>query len=53
MTKLRLKARLMSKVEIICGDSLKVLRGLPNAKMIFADPPDNLGKEYDGYDDGR
>lgn len=43
----------MSKIEIINGDSLKIVRGLPMAKMIFADPPDNLGKKYDGFDDNK
>ncbi len=32
---------------IIHGDMLKVLPTLPRAKMIFADPPDNIGLEYD------
>lgn len=37
--------------EIICGDCLKVLPTLPKAKMIFADPPDNLGMKYEGFKD--
>lgn len=37
--------------QIICGDSLNVLPTLPRAKVIFADPPDNLGVKYDGYRD--
>jgi site-specific DNA-methyltransferase (adenine-specific) len=37
--------------KIICGDSLKVLWTLPHARMIFADPPDNLGLQYEGYED--
>ena len=37
--------------KIICGDSLEVLPELPKAKMIFADPPDNLGMKYNGYAD--
>jgi len=36
---------------IICGDCLEVLPELPKAKMIFADPPDNLGLKYNGFDD--
>lgn len=36
---------------IICGDCLKVLPSLPKARMIFADPPDNLGVKYDGFED--
>jgi DNA modification methylase len=37
--------------QIICGDCLKVLPSLPPARMIFADPPDNLGLTYDGFKD--
>lgn len=37
--------------KIICGDCLEVLPKLPRAKMIFADPPDNLGIKYEGFDD--
>ena len=37
--------------EIICGDCLEVMPKLPKAKMIFADPPDNLGLKYDNYKD--
>lgn len=36
---------------IICGDCLEVLPKLPKAKMIFADPPDNLGMRYEGFKD--
>ncbi len=36
---------------IICGDCVKVLPSLPAARMIFADPPDNLGLKYDGFRD--
>jgi len=36
---------------IICGDCLEVLPKLPRAKMIFADPPDNLGLKYEGFKD--
>lgn len=36
---------------IICGDCLEVLPTLPKARMIFADPPDNTGVEYDGFED--
>ena len=36
---------------VICGDCSKVMAGLPKAKMVFADPPDNLGLKYDGYRD--
>jgi site-specific DNA-methyltransferase (adenine-specific) len=42
-------------IKLICeirqGDCLKVLPTLPKAKMIFADPPDNLGLKYDGFAD--
>ncbi len=37
--------------QIICGDCLEVLPKLPKVKMIFADPPDNLGLKYDGFED--
>jgi len=37
--------------KIICGDCLKVLPTLPPAAMIFADPPDNIGCKYDGFND--
>lgn len=36
---------------IIHGDCLEVLPTLPKAKMIFADPPDNLGMKYEGFVD--
>ena len=36
---------------IIHGDCLDVLPKLPQAKMIFADPPDNLGMKYEDFDD--
>jgi len=35
--------------KIICGDCLEVLPTLPDATMIFADPPDNLGVKYEGF----
>jgi len=37
--------------ETICGDCLEIFPTLPRAKMVFADPPDNLGKKYDGFKD--
>lgn len=37
--------------QIVCGDCLEVLPTLPKAKMIFADPPDNLGLKYNGFCD--
>ena len=37
--------------QILCGDCLDVLPTLPPARMIFADPPDNLGVPYDGFED--
>lgn len=43
----------MSQNKIICGDCLAVLPTLPRAKMIFADPPDNLGLDYDGFKDQK
>jgi site-specific DNA-methyltransferase (adenine-specific) len=41
--------------EIITGDSLEVLARLPAgcADLVFADPPFNIGYEYDVYDDRR
>ena len=39
----------MSVNEVICGDSLQILATLPRARMIFADPPDNIGMEYADY----
>ena len=37
--------------KIICGDCLEILPTLPTAKMIFADPPDNLGLKYRSFVD--
>lgn len=34
-----------------CGDCLEIYPTLPKAKMVFADPPDNLGMKYDAYKD--
>jgi DNA modification methylase len=41
--------------EVITGDCLEVLAGLPAgcADLVFADPPFNIGYEYDVYDDRR
>lgn len=41
--------------ELIEGDCVSVLRGLPAgfADLVFADPPFNIGYEYDVYDDRR
>lgn len=36
---------------LICGDCLEVLPTLPRAKVIWADPPDNIGIKYAGYSD--
>lgn len=36
---------------IIHGDCLDVLKTIEPAKALFADPPDNLGMKYLGYDD--
>ncbi len=41
----------MFENRIICGDCLKILPTLPKARMIFADPPDNLGLKYNGFTD--
>jgi site-specific DNA-methyltransferase (adenine-specific) len=41
--------------EILTGDCLQVLAALPTgcADLVFADPPFNIGYEYDVYDDRR
>jgi DNA modification methylase len=39
--------------EICCGDCLEILPRLPQARMVFADPPDNLGMPYADYRDRR
>jgi len=38
---------------IICGDCLKVLKKMPTGvvDLVFADPPFNIGYEYDNYND--
>jgi len=40
---------------VITGDCIEVLNGLPAgcADLVFADPPFNIGYEYDVYDDRR
>jgi DNA modification methylase len=45
----------MIQDDVITGDCLKVLAGLPAgcANLVFADPPFNIGYEYDVYDDRR
>ena len=45
------ETQIMAENEIICGDCLEIIRDLPQAKMIFADPPDNLGLNYEGFKD--
>ena len=41
--------------QIICGDSIKVLHDGPEGwvDLVFADPPFNIGYDYDVYDDKR
>jgi site-specific DNA-methyltransferase (adenine-specific) len=41
--------------EVIEGDCVQVLAGLPpeSVDLVFADPPFNIGYEYDRYDDRR
>lgn len=41
----------MSHTWIIHGNCLDVLPRLPAARMVFLDPPDNLGVKYDGCED--
>ena len=45
----------MIQDEVITGDCLKALAKLPAgcADLVFADPPFNIGYEYDVYDDRR
>ena len=40
-------------VELILGDCLEVMRDMPDKcfDLVWTDPPYNVGKEYDGYDD--
>jgi DNA modification methylase len=46
---------IMIQDDVIAGDCLKVLAGLPagSADLVFADPPFNIGYDYDVYDDSR
>jgi site-specific DNA-methyltransferase (adenine-specific) len=37
--------------QIIRGDCLAMLPTLPKAAMVFADPPDNIGCRYEGFED--
>jgi len=41
--------------QIICGDCLEILKQIPDnsVDMVFADPPYNLGKEYEKYEDSK
>jgi len=45
----------MNQDDVVTGDCLKVLAGLPAgcANLIFADPPFNIGYDYDVYNDVR
>jgi DNA modification methylase len=45
----------MRQDEVIEGDCIEVLAGLPagSVDLVFADPPFNIGYEYDVYDDRR
>jgi DNA modification methylase len=36
---------------IVCGDCITIVDDLPRARMVFMDPPDNLGVNYDGFKD--
>ena len=40
-------------VEVICGDCREVVPNLGKFDFIFADPPFNIGQDYQGYDDSR
>jgi site-specific DNA-methyltransferase (adenine-specific) len=39
--------------KIVCGDCIEILRSVrkPFADLIFADPPFNIGRKYDRYND--
>jgi site-specific DNA-methyltransferase (adenine-specific) len=37
--------------ELYHGDCLEILPGMSEVPCIFADPPDNIGLDYDGVDD--
>lgn len=39
------------KIDIICGDCLEVLPHLPAVRMVFMDPPDNIGMKYEVFRD--
>ena len=41
--------------DLATGDCLQILAKLPaeSADLVFADPPFNIGYEYDVYDDKR
>ena len=46
----RLRKELTRNDEVICGDALEILKGLPERTfdLLFADPPYNLTKEFGG-----
>src|ERR1051325_10898483 len=43
------------KDQIVCGDSLAILRSLPHEciHLAITSPPYNVGLEYDGHDDSK
>lgn len=43
----------MNKHRLYYGDCLEILPKLPKVACIFADPPDNLGLKYNGYNDKK
>lgn len=45
----------MLRNDVVRGDCVRVLNGLPEGSvdLVFADPPFNIGYEYDVYDDAR
>jgi len=49
------KGRIMDSNTVITGDCIAILSRLPaaSADLVFADPPFNIGYEYDVYDDRR
>jgi DNA modification methylase len=41
----------MSNIQLMHGDCLDLLRDMEPATMIWADPPDNIGVQYESYSD--
>ena len=54
-TKQKRKANELPVDSIVLGDCIKSIRAMPadSIDLIFADPPYNIGYQYDRYDDNR